>query len=205
MASVTVWLGQLDSSQDEMLRRIHARYWPQLVAAAARRLPSGQRRTADDEDLAQEAFIAFCQRVRHGGELVLGGRQDLLALLTAIIKYKAINLYHHDKAQIRGGGEVQSMPVDSDGRILEAADEQALSPEEEVAMAEEYNRYVGALPDTLRPVAEMYLSGHNAASIAESQGYVKRTAERRISRICEIWRELGQADLQADVVVERRT
>lgn len=202
MASVTIWIGQLDSQQEEMLRRIHARYWPRLVNIAASRLAAGQRRTADDEDLAQEAFIAFCERVRNGGQLVLEGRQDLLALLTAIIKFKAINLYHHDHAQRRGGGEVQSMPVDEDGKLIEAADRTAWTPEEEVAMREQYDRYVGELSDALRPVAEMYLAGHNAASIAESQGYVKRTAERRINRVCEVWQNLAQADLESELLDE---
>lgn len=195
MASVTLWLSQLDSDQEEALRKIHAHYWPQLVSLAARRLREGQRRSADDEDIAQEAFIAFCERVRAGGSLRLDSRAQLIALLTTIVRFKAINQYHHDQAQVRGGGKVLSMPVDDAGRSLDPQDRRQVSAEERQVMQETYERYLNALSELLQPVGEMYLAGLSAQEISEQLKVSKRTAERRIKRVTEIWRELGKEDL----------
>ena len=105
--SVTTWLGQLQAGEVAGLAKLHARYWPHLVALARKRLQDVPGRAADEEDVAQEALWSFVRRVRAGRKFRLTSRHDLLALLTHIVACKAVNQIEHELGvQKRGGGRV---------------------------------------------------------------------------------------------------
>jgi RNA polymerase sigma factor (sigma-70 family) len=193
--SVTTWIAQLRAGEEAALARLHARYWPQLVALARRRLQGIPGRAADEEDVAQEAFWSFYRQVRSGRELRLAGRHDLLALLTHIIACKAVNQIQHELGvKKRGGGKV------GDGRTLEALAEAGRdrSPLEEALLNDCYRHYVSRLPDNLRDFAELYLAGLTHREMAERLGCVERTVERKMARVLKRWQEMGAASLNEE-------
>src|SRR5438874_211 len=88
--SVTTWLGQLQAGQLSALTKLHRRYWPFLVALARKQIRGTRLHEADEEDIAQEAFLAFYQTLQRGGAPRLASRQDLLALLSTITGCRAV-------------------------------------------------------------------------------------------------------------------
>jgi DNA-directed RNA polymerase specialized sigma24 family protein len=102
--SVTAWIVQLQAGEETALQKLHARYWPQLVGLARRRLQGKRMKACDEEDIAQEAFWSFYRRFRSGWQFRLDSRNDLLALLTHIIACKAINKIQHEYGVQKRGG-----------------------------------------------------------------------------------------------------
>jgi DNA-directed RNA polymerase specialized sigma24 family protein len=197
--SVTVWINQLQAGEETALGKLHNRYWPLLVAVARRRLHGVPGRACDEEDVAQEALWSFCRRLRAGREFRLNSRHDLLALLTHIIACKAVNQIEHEVGvQKRGGGRVQGGSVlellaggaaDVGGEGIGANSEPG--PLEQALLNDAYEHYVGGLPEPLRGFAELYLAGSTHKEIAELQGCVERTVERKLALILKRWQEIG--------------
>ena len=188
--SITQWLQQLPTGDEIALARLHERIWPLLVARAARRLSPAPGRVADEEDVAQSAFWDFYQAVQRGAVPRLESRENLLALLTTMISHKAINHIKHHHTQKQGGGKLQQ------GSVADwLAEHGNLGPAEEVALADAYDHFLAALPDQLRPFAELYLAGHTHEEIASQLGCVARTSERKVALAIERWREMAASEL----------
>jgi RNA polymerase sigma factor (sigma-70 family) len=188
--SITQWLQKLPSGDEVALARLHQRIWPLLVARAARRLGSAPLRNVDEEDLAQSAFWDFYQAVQRGAVPRLENRENLLALLTTMIGHKAINHIKHQLTQKQGGGQVQQ------GSVVEWLEQQdARQPVDEVVLTDAYDHFLAALPDGLRPFAELYLAGFTHEEIGERLGCVARTSERKVALAIERWREVAGREM----------
>jgi DNA-directed RNA polymerase specialized sigma24 family protein len=75
------------------LARVCLREWGQFVAA-------------DEEDIVQIAFAAFCQRVRRGAYTDISTSATLWRILKAVITRSAIRCIRDATRQKRGGGRV---------------------------------------------------------------------------------------------------
>ena len=188
--SITQWLQQLPSGDEVALARLHERIWPLLVARAARRLGPAPGRMVDEEDIAQSAFWDFYQAVQRGAAPRLDSRENLLALLTTMISHKAINHAKHHATQKQGGGKLEQ------GSVAEWLEQSAEhDPAAEIAMADAYDHFLAALPDQIRPFAELYLAGFTHEEIGERLGCVARTSERKVALAIERWREVAASEL----------
>ena len=184
--SVTAWIGRLKAGEDSALARLHARYWPLLVALARRRLHDLPSRAADEEDVAQDAFWGFYRELQDGKVPRLENRQQFLALLSLIVARKAHNLMRSERAEKRGGGRVQGELV-----LDHVAQDPAATPLQETILADCYQYYLNGLPDKLRRFAELFLAGCTHQEIADQLGCVERTVERKLSLILERWQALA--------------
>jgi RNA polymerase sigma factor (sigma-70 family) len=210
--SVTAWIGQLQAGEEAALGKLHARYWPALVALARRRLQGVPGRAMDEEDVAQEAFWSFYRRLRAGREFRLASRHDLLALLTHIVACKAVNQIEHEVGvQKRGAGRVRDESVldalagcGSEGRGLERVAGAARTPLEQALLNDCYEHFVSGLPDRLRDFAEFHLAGCTNREIAERMGCVERTVERKMALILKKWQDMAVESVSLDLAFTPR-
>lgn len=182
LGSVEIWLRDLQNGHVSALGKLHERYWPALVNYARARIRRTSRSDGDEEDVVQAAFLSFYRAFREGRVPHLTSRENLLAFLTTIIARKATR-------KAKGPSAV------ADGSLLdELAEDRCRSPSEQALLADCYARYVGGLPDKLRPFAEMCLAGMTHREIAAAIPCAVRTVERKMACILERWRACASVD-----------
>jgi DNA-directed RNA polymerase specialized sigma24 family protein len=194
--SVTRWIAELEfgrtsEAQDELWRR----YFHRLVGLARLKLGETPRSAADEEDVATAALNSFFTGAAQGRFPQLHDRDDLWPLLAKITAYKALDQQRYLLAEKRGGGRVRGDsaiigPTDSIADWPAALIEEELGPDSLVAMSEQCDRLMAALPDAqLRQIARRRLEGYTNAEVAKELGVIERTVERRLQLIRSLWSE----------------
>jgi RNA polymerase sigma factor (sigma-70 family) len=192
VGSVSVWIGQLQAGDETALGRLHARYWPALVALARKKLRGAPGRAADEEDVAQAALWSLYRGLRAGRLPRLATRDDLLALLSHIIACKAVNQIRHEVGTQKRSAE----RTEGDAALQTLAGAAEPTPLEQALLNDCYTHFVGGLPDKLREVAELYLAGCTHRQIAERLGCVERTVERKLPLVLARWQEMAAAQVE---------
>ena len=157
------------------------RYCERLLRLARRRIGQRMASRFDPEDVVQSAFRTFFTRVRND-EFEFAGENDLFKLLVRLTVRKTLRrIQHHRAAKRTPEAELVSTPDGSDvfGRVP-ATDAAA---EVEVALLDEFERFVGHLPPLERQVLELKVQGHSTAEIAEKLGTYDRKVRRVIERL----------------------
>ena len=193
---VTQWLSGLARRDDQAIEAIWQWYFERLVRLARTKLAAGQRRMADEEDVALSAFQSFCEGAAEGRFPRLQDRHDLWRLLVTIAARKASHQVRRDMQQKRGAGTLRGESV-----FASAADEDHTggignvlgrepTPELAALVAEQCTRLLGLLPDDdYRAIARWKLEGFTNDEIADKISCTPRTVERKLGRIRELWQQ----------------
>src|SRR5262249_13912931 len=105
--SITRWISDLRTGEDEAARRLWDRYFDRLVSLARSELRARRREAVEDEeDAALNAFDSFCRGMARGKCERLSDRDDLWRLLALLTVRKARDQLQRQAAQKRGGGWV---------------------------------------------------------------------------------------------------
>ncbi len=190
---VTVWFRGLAEGEDAAVEMIWQKYYDQLVRLARRKLTDGNRRMADEEDIAISTFESFCRGAAAGRFPQLNDRDDLWKILVTITACKAARQSRDAGRQKRGSGKVRGESVfggndDQPGRGIGNVLGSAPTPEMAVMAAEECRRLLDMLSsDALRQVAQMKLEGFTNEEIADQLQCAPRTVERRLQKIRDSW------------------
>ena len=123
-------------------------------------------------------------------------------MLIVITARQAATQVEREMAKKRGGGNIHGESVfailarsgESGASADESPDDRPL-PDEQAMLAECYERYVGALPEDLRPVAEDDLAGWTHSEIAARFERSTRTVDRWIHTIGDTWRGLAAKEI----------
>lgn len=160
-------------------RELFDRYCEKLMRLARRRIGQRMATRVDPEDVIQSAFRTFFVHVRND-DFTFQHENDLFKLLVRLTVNKALRQIAHHRAAKRDPGRETGQGTEATDvlRNLTAHDP---SPEVEVAVIDEFERFLEKLPDFDRRVLEMRVQGHSSAEIAEALG----TYERKIRRVLE--------------------
>lgn len=188
--SVTWWIGELGQGDEAAAQALWQRYFQRLAALARQRLGEGNRRVRDEEDVALSVFRSLCEGAGRG-ELSPGDRDELWRLLATITVRKVASQLRAEGRQKRGGGEVRGESA------LEAAGPgfDAFAGTEPTAdflheLADEHQRLLESLGDeSLRRIAVFKLEGWTGSEIARELGITRRSVERKLERIRELWKK----------------
>lgn len=191
--SVSHWIAQAKAGDEAALARLHRRYWPALVGLARQRL-HGSPIPSDEEDIAQQAFVAFYQALKNQRLPKLENRHQCLALLSHIVACKVCNQVNHELTARKGGGRVQPGSA-----IVRLAEDSAGTPLQEAILKDCYQKYVGNIPENLRPIAELFLQGYTRAEMAEQMGCTERTIDRKLAIVRTYWQSIAEQCLTHDV------
>jgi DNA-directed RNA polymerase specialized sigma24 family protein len=198
--SVTRWIGDLKAGDNGAAQQLWERYFERLVRLARKRLLSGRRTGADEdeEDAALSAFDSFCTGAARGRFPLLSDRDDLWKLLVVITARKAALQAQRRRAQKRGGNwnAVEMASADPDqsavGAGLDAIVGREPTPEFAAMVGEEYRRLLDRLPDdSLRQLALWRMEGYTNDEIAERLGCALRTVARRLDMVRTLWSAEG--------------
>lgn len=196
--SVTNLLHQLkDGAEGEVQQEIWNRYFGQLARMAGNRLGKNHRRVEDEEDVVLSALGSFFHRVKAGQFPQLADRTSLWPLLVAITICKTRDLQRRQTAGKRDVRRTVAAASAGETNWLLQIQGEEVSPETAAVAAEEAERMIAALEkESLQNVARMKLEGYTNAEIAQQEGVMERSIERRLVLIRQIWTEL--ADEQDD-------
>jgi DNA-directed RNA polymerase specialized sigma24 family protein len=186
-AAVTRWLADLRQGDEAAAARLWEHLHRRLLLLAqrevARKAPAG----FDAEDVALSAVHTLCQSIQHGRYGDVEDRESLWRLLLVITVNKVRRRVRDENRLRRGGGLTRS---DDGGELLGSL----ASPEPDPQMAsmarEECQRLLGSLGSRdLQLVALLKAEGYTDEQVAESLGCTRRTVQRRLALIRDLWSE----------------
>lgn len=191
--SVTGWIHLLKEGDDAAAQALWQRYFRRLAGLARQRLGDGQRRVQDEDDIAIRVFHSLCERAERGDLAGVVDRDELWRLLATITLRKVAGQIRDANRQKRGGGRVRGDSICAEEGGLEEKEGPEPTPEFLHQLAEEHHRLLEALgDDTLRRIAIWKLEGWTGQEIAGKLGITRRSVERKLERIRELWkRELN--------------
>jgi RNA polymerase sigma-70 factor (ECF subfamily) len=160
------------------------RYCEKLMGMARRRIGQRMASRIDPEDVIQSAFRTFFSRVRND-EFTFEGESDLFKLLVRLTVNKTLRQIAHHRAAKRDPGKEagQGSGEDDVFRSLTACDP---SPDVEVALVDEFERFLSQFSEFDRKVLEMKLQGNSSAEIAAALGSYERKIRRVLVRAASL-------------------
>ncbi len=190
--TISAWLDGLRSGNDQSARELWERYFQRLTALVDRRLPRGQRRDFDEEDIALSAFHSLCRGVNRGRFPDVDDHNDLWSLLVVIAARKIMKRQRSKSALKRGGNRVGGESVfdghEGGGSGLAQVIGREPSPEFAAEVAEESESLLSFLEDpSLKKLVCLKMEGQTNQTIAREMGCAIRTVERRLEMTRRLW------------------
>jgi DNA-directed RNA polymerase specialized sigma24 family protein len=204
---LTCWIQRLGDGDSQAAEHLWEAYFEKLVQLARRKLEGVTLRAADEEDVALSAMYSFYRGMQEKKFTWVADRTDLWKLLVTITARKAFVQRRAHLTQKRGGGRVQGESFfdrrknpDGDEFGNGIADVLGREPTPEIAagVAETCQVMLDRLGDErLREIAVLTLEGMTTTDIAVQLGCVRRTIERKLERIREIWAQTQEPEYTA--------
>jgi RNA polymerase sigma-70 factor (ECF subfamily) len=188
---------QFRAGSESAAGELFDRYCEKLMRLAQRRIGQRMASRVDPEDVIQSAFRTFFVRVRND-EFTFDGENDLFKLLVRLTVNKALRQIAHHRAAKRDPHREAGQGGADDADILAGVMAHEPSPDMEVAILDEFERFLSRLPDFERKVLELKLQGNTTTEIAEALG----SYDRKIRRVLERIEAVAQGRAAEDEAVE---
>jgi RNA polymerase sigma factor (sigma-70 family) len=181
--SVTRWINDLRGGDDSAADLLWGFLKSRLMSLASTK--TGSTAVYDEEDVAISAFATLCSGIQVGRYDQIDNRENLWSLLAVITINRARKLARNE-GRIRRGGNVKQ--VNDSDHILSQYFSKEPSPEFSTLAKEECRRLLDLLPkQELRVVAILKVDGHTNEEVAEILGCSRRSIQRRLNLIRDIW------------------
>lgn len=178
--SVTRWMMAVRQGDAAAASHLWERYFPQLVQQARRRMPKMLKSTYDEEDAALSTFHLLCRKLQEGRYNNLAGRQELWQLMLTVLIRKIGRRAKYQAAAKRFESQL------SHG-IYSVEDLPATTAED---ISQECFELIASLKDPhLEQVAMLKFQGYTNDEIAVQLNRTRRTIQRMLNLIREIWQE----------------
>jgi RNA polymerase sigma factor (sigma-70 family) len=188
-------LDAMQKGEDQAFTTFFNRHYDQLVQFASKKLGSFPLRAFDADDVAQSAMKSLFKSLR-ANRYEVQNSVELWRILITITKNKLLDRRRRQQTQKRGGGNVRGESIwaqaGEDSGLYEQQDtRQNMTPDAQVELLETTDLLFQRLEDDkTREVARLLLAGYRINDIAEELNCVRRTVERKISHIRELWSEV---------------
>ncbi len=209
---VTAIIKRVEAGDEDASTELWNLCFPRLLNYCRNKLPDHMRRILDEEDVALSAFKSFCIGAGNGAFGDIKGRDELWRLLFCIAGRKASGYLRHQTRQKRGGGQVSGesiflsgdRPSSVDG--IEQIADTAQSPASMAQFANDCQKLFDMLDDNnLQTIALLRIEGHSVDEIADRVGCAKRTVERRLNLIREIWKSVDNDESDQPTASDKDT
>ena len=188
--SVTHWINEIKDGNRNAAQGLWERYFANLVRLAGASLNQGNRRVADEEDVAISVFHTFCLAAENGRFPDLSDRDSLWRLLVKMTARKAIDQNRKLNRQRRGGGNVRGESalgrpgVPNDPQAIAQIVGDVPTPEFAAMLSEEIRHLLELVEDPqLKELTIAKMEGYTNTEIAERLNCSERTIERRLKLI----------------------
>ena len=187
---ISDWMRLLEQGDERAVAELWEYCYPRLLSYSRKKLPDRFRRSLDEEDVALSAFKSFCLRAGEGSLGEIQGQDQLWKLLFCITSRKAQGYLRHLTRQKRGGRgeEMATISGDAENSLQDVADGEA-TPDMKALFADQCQHLFDVLDDDmLQTIALLRMEGYSVDEVASRVGCAKRSVERRLNMIREIWR-----------------
>lgn len=164
-------------------------YFSRLTGLGRKLLNSGQRRVADEEDLAVQVLASFLTEAAAGELPPLHSRHDVWRLLSKRLRQRSSNQRRDQSRQKRGADRVlgESVFRSPDG-LWNTSGINQLPDNKLESLAQLHADLVDCLNDeTLRQLALLLLQGFTIDEISEKLKKSRATIYRKMSLIKDAW------------------
>jgi len=205
---ISMWIDELKAGDPQAAQVIFEQYFQRVIRLAQRKLQGTPRRMADEEDVALSAFHSFCRGAARGRFPQLDDRNDLWTILAMIASRKSVDQIQYQQRQKRGSGRVHGESIfvaAGDDQPQGLADFAPAVPHLD-GLADECEHLLDKLDDdSLRALALLKLEGYTNEEIAQKLDCARRTVQRRLQLIQDIWSEELNAPSEPDAEDARPT
>ncbi len=166
---------------DEGVRVIWDRFFPQVVRLAGQRLAGQRRQMADEEDVAISVMESFFRAARAGRFPELRDRDGIWRLLSSMVRRKVVDQVRRNAARPSVGESAMH------GEELASLTGRNPTPAMIAIVRDEMEQLLTVLPEKYRPMAVKKLECRTMPEIARECGVHISTVERRLRIIREVW------------------
>ncbi len=174
-------VNEFQDGSESAAKELFDKHCERLLRLAKRRI--GQRMSSrfDPEDVVQSAFRTFFTRVKND-EFVFANEDDTFKLLVRLTVRKTLRRIQYHRAEKRNPEVEQGHQADGSEIFAHVASTEPTA-EVEVALLDEFEKFVGQLPTLDRQVLEFKVQGFSTVEIAERLGTYDRKVRRIIERL----------------------
>jgi DNA-directed RNA polymerase specialized sigma24 family protein len=181
---ITEWIEAVRHGDEQSAKKLWDCYFERLLKFARRQMSSIPGAVYDEEDTAISTFRILYSKLQQGSYADLEGRDEFWKLMLSIALRKINRRVDYEAAEKR------QIPESHDWRT----DEELIADIPRQALATEYASMLASLRDVnLERVVLWKLEGYTNEEIAVKLHRTKRTVQRMLNLIRELWKDLPQA------------
>lgn len=187
--SVTMWINAVRQGDAAAAENLWQRYFHQLMTQARLRMTNVDRSGYDEEDAAISTFHILCSKLQEGQYASLADRDELWQLMLTVLIRKVGRRVKYQNATKRN--HVRTSPTDYSVEELPAATSEVISQEcfELISLLKDPN---------LEQVALLKFEGYTNDEIAEKLNRTRRTIQRMLNLIRNLWQEALDRELPSE-------
>lgn len=191
---VSLWIEELRQADEVAAHNVWQHFAARLHQSARKNLRAKTKRVYDEEDVVVSMFHSVCRGLAEGRFPDLQDRDSLWRLMLVVTGHKISNRHRHDQRQRRDNRRTltDSVFIEREGEQVSQLGNRLLSREPTPEFVAEFHetseRLFGALEDPdLQGIAALRIEGYNDSEIADRMDCSRRTVQRRLTMIRQIW------------------